>query len=397
MADILKKFDFSTVKTASTLMEPKKALIKDAKAEDVDVHLYRSMIESLIYLTASRPGIMFVVCTCARFQVTPKTSHLHAMNRIFRYLKGQPKLGLWYPRDSPFDLKAFSYSDYGRAILDRKSTTGGCQFLGKRLISWQCKNQTMVTNSSTEAEYVAATNCCGHFWASAKSKTVNDVKQIHAKVDGNTVVVEPGAMLPHWGIPMLKLGLTTVESSKGALGINNRMGKGNAKGRGSEWLFDIDSLTKSMNYELVIARNQTNNDTDDKDADEAPGKGDKGVSKRSGIDNQERFDISTQDINTAESSINTANTNINTEAIKYINDPIIDLYKCTSISSASAYLINALLGSIEVLSVFILLIRFALMMSFLRSNGSRSFGSPPELSLYLLGGALGSRTREMLS
>nr|GFA97681.1 hypothetical protein [Tanacetum cinerariifolium] len=89
--------------------------------------------------------------------------------------------------------------------------------------------------------------------------------------------------------------------------------------RGSEWLFDIDSLTKSMNYELVIAGNQTNNDTgieinslDDKDADEAPGKGDKGISKRSGIDNQERFDISTQDINTAESSIYTANTNINT-------------------------------------------------------------------------------------
>ncbi|GJR73486.1 putative ribonuclease H-like domain-containing protein [Tanacetum coccineum] len=144
---------------ASTPMEPNKALVKDEEADSVDVHLYRSMIGSLMYLTASRPDITFAVCACARFQVTPKTSHLHAVKRIFRYLKGQPKLGLWYPRDSPFDLEAFSDSDYAGASLDRKSTTGGCQFLGKRLISWQCKKQTIVANSTTEAEYVAAANC----------------------------------------------------------------------------------------------------------------------------------------------------------------------------------------------------------------------------------------------
>ncbi|GJU24887.1 putative ribonuclease H-like domain-containing protein [Tanacetum coccineum] len=125
VADILKKFDFSSVKTASTPIETNKALLKDEEAEDVDVHLYRSMIGSLMYLTASRPDIMFAVCACARFQVTPKVSHLHAVKRIFRYLKGQPKLGLWYPRDSPFDLEAFSDSDYAGASLDRKSTTGG--------------------------------------------------------------------------------------------------------------------------------------------------------------------------------------------------------------------------------------------------------------------------------
>ncbi|GJW74543.1 hypothetical protein Tco_0133913, partial [Tanacetum coccineum] len=94
-------------------------------------------------------------------QVTPKTSRLHVVKRIFRYLKGQPKFGLWYPRDSPFDLEAFYASDYAGASLDRKSTTGGCQFLGKRLILWQCKKQTIVANSTTEAEYVAAANCCG--------------------------------------------------------------------------------------------------------------------------------------------------------------------------------------------------------------------------------------------
>ncbi|GJR66879.1 hypothetical protein Tco_0012944 [Tanacetum coccineum] len=146
--------------TASTPIETNKALVKDEEVEAVDVHLYRSMIGSLMYLTASRPDIMFAICACARFQVTPKTSHIHAVKRIFRYLKGQPKLGLWYPRDSPFDLEAFSDSDYAGARLNRKSTTGGCQFLRRRLISWQCKKQTILANSTTEAEYVVAANYC---------------------------------------------------------------------------------------------------------------------------------------------------------------------------------------------------------------------------------------------
>ncbi|GKC48185.1 putative ribonuclease H-like domain-containing protein [Tanacetum coccineum] len=124
--EILKTFGFLTVKTASTPMVTSKPLLKDAEAEDVDVHLYRSMIGLLMYLTASRPDIMIVVCACARFQVTPKVSHLHAVKIIFRYLKGQPKLGLWYPKDSPFDLKSYTDSDYAGASLDRKSTTGGC-------------------------------------------------------------------------------------------------------------------------------------------------------------------------------------------------------------------------------------------------------------------------------
>ncbi|GJV13572.1 putative ribonuclease H-like domain-containing protein [Tanacetum coccineum] len=161
MEKILKKFDFVSVKTASTPIETQKPLVKDEEASDVDVHLYRSMIGSLMYLTASRPDIMFAVCACSRFQVTPKTSHLSAVKRIFRYLKGKPKLGLWYPRVSSFDLEAYSDSDYAGANLDRKSTTGGCQFLGRRLISWQCKKQTIMATSTTEAEYVAAANCCG--------------------------------------------------------------------------------------------------------------------------------------------------------------------------------------------------------------------------------------------
>ncbi|GJW52783.1 hypothetical protein Tco_0096868 [Tanacetum coccineum] len=100
------------------------------------------------------------VSACSRHQVTPLTSHLNAVKKIFKYLKGQPKLGLWYPKDSPFQLEAYSDSDYAGSHGDRKSTTGGCQFLGRRLISWQCKKQTIVATSSTEAEYVAAASCC---------------------------------------------------------------------------------------------------------------------------------------------------------------------------------------------------------------------------------------------
>ncbi|GKB74805.1 putative ribonuclease H-like domain-containing protein [Tanacetum coccineum] len=119
-----------------TPMETQKPLLKDKDGKEVDVYLYRSMIGSLMYLTSSRPDIMFVVYACARYQVNLKVSHLHAVKRNFRYLKGQPKLGLWYLKDSPFDLVAYTDSDYAGASLDRKSTTG-------------------------EAEYVVASSCCG--------------------------------------------------------------------------------------------------------------------------------------------------------------------------------------------------------------------------------------------
>nr|GEW47104.1 uncharacterized mitochondrial protein AtMg00810-like [Tanacetum cinerariifolium] len=161
------------VKTASTPTETQKPLVKDKEAVDVDVHLYRSMIGSLMYLTASRSDIMFAVYACFRFQVTPKTSHLQALKRIFRYLKGQPILGLWYPKVSSFNLEAYSDSDYVGVNLDRKYTTGGCQFFGRRLISWQCKKQTIVATSTTKAEYVDAAHCCGKC-LSAKTTSLNE-------------------------------------------------------------------------------------------------------------------------------------------------------------------------------------------------------------------------------
>ncbi|GJX61708.1 putative ribonuclease H-like domain-containing protein [Tanacetum coccineum] len=152
VGEILKKFGFTKVKTASTPIETQKPLLKDENGEEVDVHMYRSMIGSLMYLTSSR-----------------------------LYLSGQPKLGLWYPKDSPFDLVAYTDSDYARASLDRKSTTGGCQFLGCRLISWQCKKQTVVANSTTEAEYVAASSCCGQVKVNdARHKTFMLMEKVNA-------------------------------------------------------------------------------------------------------------------------------------------------------------------------------------------------------------------------
>nr|GFB22236.1 uncharacterized mitochondrial protein AtMg00810-like [Tanacetum cinerariifolium] len=129
VAKILRKFGLTDEKSASTPIDTEKPLLKDSDGEDVDVHTYRSRIVSLMYLTSSRPYIMLAVCACAHFQVTSKASHLHAVKRIFRYLKGKPHLGLWYPKDLPFNLVAYSNSDYAGASLNRKSTTGGCQFL----------------------------------------------------------------------------------------------------------------------------------------------------------------------------------------------------------------------------------------------------------------------------
>nr|GFA05959.1 hypothetical protein [Tanacetum cinerariifolium] len=125
VGDILKKFRYTDVRSSNTPMDKENPWGKNETGKDVDLHLYRSMIGSLMYLTVSRPDIMFAVYACARHQVTPKECHLHAVKRIFRYLKGHPKLGIWYPKESPFDLVAFSDSDYGGATQDHKSTTGG--------------------------------------------------------------------------------------------------------------------------------------------------------------------------------------------------------------------------------------------------------------------------------
>ena len=118
------------------------------------------MIGSLLYLTASRPDILFSVCLCARFQSNPKESHLVAVKRIFRYLLDTPTLGLWYPKESTFDLIGYSDADFAGCKVDRKSTSGTCQFLENMLVSWFSKKQNSVALSTAEAEYIAAGSGC---------------------------------------------------------------------------------------------------------------------------------------------------------------------------------------------------------------------------------------------
>nr|GEZ31521.1 putative ribonuclease H-like domain-containing protein [Tanacetum cinerariifolium] len=187
VGDILKKSGYSDVRSSNTPMDKENPCGKDRTGKDVDLHLYGSMIGSLMHLTTSRLDIMFTVCAYARHQVTPKECHLHAVKRMFRYLKGHPKLGIWYPKESPFDLVAYSDSDYGGATQDRKSTTRGCQFLGRRLISWQCKKQTIVAASTTEAEYVTAART-SKYWGVLKILMISlRLIPLVSKVDAGTI------------------------------------------------------------------------------------------------------------------------------------------------------------------------------------------------------------------
>nr|GFA22594.1 hypothetical protein [Tanacetum cinerariifolium] len=173
--------------SANTPIDKENPWGKDGTGKDVDLHLYRSMIGSLMYLIASRPNIMFAVCACARHQVTPKECHMHAIKRIFRYLK----------------------VDYGGATQDRKSTTEGYQFLGRRLISWQCKKQTIMATSTTKAEYVAAASGCGqllrHFIRDCFENNLISVDHVHTDdnvADLLTKLFDAGRFqyLVDWGI-----------------------------------------------------------------------------------------------------------------------------------------------------------------------------------------------------
>nr|GFC94561.1 hypothetical protein [Tanacetum cinerariifolium]GFC94644.1 hypothetical protein [Tanacetum cinerariifolium] len=118
------------------------------------------MIGSLMYVTSSRPDIMFVTCMCARYQANPNKHHVSAVKRIFRYLKGTINLGLWYLKDSGFDLTAYSDADHAGCHLDRKSTSGSVQFLGDKLVCWSSKKQNCVSISTAESEYVVVSSCC---------------------------------------------------------------------------------------------------------------------------------------------------------------------------------------------------------------------------------------------
>ncbi|GKA55329.1 hypothetical protein Tco_0754278 [Tanacetum coccineum] len=143
-----------------TPMSSDTKLTKDEESDSVDSTKYRGMIGSLLYLTASRPDIMFSVCLCVRFQEAPKTSNLEAVKRIFRYIKGTKHLGLWYPKGTGIETIVYADSDHAGDYVDRKSTSGICTFVECCLTSWFSKKQTALAISTTEAEYVSARKAC---------------------------------------------------------------------------------------------------------------------------------------------------------------------------------------------------------------------------------------------
>jgi hypothetical protein len=157
--DILKKFGMKNGKPIKTPMGTNGHLDLDTGGKSVDQKVYRSMIGCLLYLCASRPNIMLSVCMCARFQANPNEIHFRAVKRIMRYLVYTPKLGLWYPKGSTFDLIGYSDADWAGCKIDRKSTSGTCQFQGRSLVSWASKKQNSIALSTAEAEYIAVGHC----------------------------------------------------------------------------------------------------------------------------------------------------------------------------------------------------------------------------------------------
>ncbi|GJY16150.1 hypothetical protein Tco_0386572 [Tanacetum coccineum] len=156
----LKKYGFNSCDPVDTPMVEKSKLDEDKEGKAVDPSHYRGMIGTLLYLTASRPDLQFVICMCARYQARPTEKHLHAVKRIFWYLRGTVNRGLWYPKDSSIALTAFADADHAGCQDTRRSTSGSMQFLGDRLVSWSSKRQKSAAISSTEAEYIAMSGCC---------------------------------------------------------------------------------------------------------------------------------------------------------------------------------------------------------------------------------------------
>ncbi|KAJ1703663.1 hypothetical protein LUZ63_003442 [Rhynchospora breviuscula] len=158
--ELIKKFGVEDSKNLDTPMGKSANIDTDEKGKPMDITLYRGIIRSLLYLTASRPDIMYAVCLCARYQANPKVSHHKAVKRILRYVKGTQSLGLWYGKQTELDLVGYTDADFAGDRMDRKSTSGTCQFLGGSLVSWYSRKQTSVVLSTAEAEYVAAGSCC---------------------------------------------------------------------------------------------------------------------------------------------------------------------------------------------------------------------------------------------
>ncbi|GJS77367.1 hypothetical protein Tco_0727248 [Tanacetum coccineum] len=143
-----------------TPIEIKDKLDLDQNGTLVDATKYQSMIGALMYLTSSIPDIVHATCLCARYQAKPTEKHLKEVKRIFHYLRGTVNMGIWYMKDSGFELTGFSDADYAGCRDTFKSTSGGTQFLGKKLVSWSSKKQDCTSLSNAEAKYVSLSACC---------------------------------------------------------------------------------------------------------------------------------------------------------------------------------------------------------------------------------------------
>jgi hypothetical protein len=196
--DILKKFGMKDGKPMGTNGH----LDLNTGGKSVDQKVYRSMIGYLLYLCASWPDIMLSVCMCARFQTNLKEVHLRAVKRIMRYLVYTPKFGLWYPKGSTFDLIGYSDADWAECKIDRKSTSGTYQFLGRSLVSWASMKQNSVALSTVEAEYIAVGHCCAQLlwmrqtlrtmatnWAKSLSYVIMRVQSAWQIIPLNTVAL----------------------------------------------------------------------------------------------------------------------------------------------------------------------------------------------------------------
>nr|GEW89114.1 retrovirus-related Pol polyprotein from transposon TNT 1-94 [Tanacetum cinerariifolium] len=316
-ADILKKFDLLSVKTTSTLIETKKPLVKDKEAANVDVHLYRSMISSLMYLTASRPDIMYAVCACFRFQVTPKTSHLQALKRIFRYLKDQPKLGFgilesqpltWKPTQTVTMLeqilignpqqevvnflvlkihtddnvadrltKAFDVSSYNcqwkvnahtlklttTRVYAAEEAVNTAGYILNRILVTKPQNKTpyeLLTGRQPIISYLRPFRC--HMTI---LNTIDQMDKFDGKSDSGFLV---GYSLNIKDFRVYNLETKRVEEN---LHVNFLENKPNVAEKGHAWMFDLDYLTNSMNYEPVSLENQAYKSVGSKEANNSAG------------------------------------------------------------------------------------------------------------------------------
>jgi hypothetical protein len=157
---MLKRFRIEYCKTVTTPMQTSCKLSKNDDSKYTYQRKYMSMIGNLLYVIASRPDVMQAVGQVARFQAGPKESHVLAIKRIFRCLKGTEEFGLWYPKGNDISLIAYTYADWAGCIDDRRSTNGAVFYLGECLVYWLSKKQSSIYLSTFEAEYIVATGCC---------------------------------------------------------------------------------------------------------------------------------------------------------------------------------------------------------------------------------------------